>query len=99
MFFFCGGGWLFVSILSLQTVSRKLKNNGFPKEIHIFWKNIGFVLGGLFGRCLVLFFVFFEAIYWIYCALRSIMLGLRDRIFSGKFVLKPKNTSCPKKMV
>ena len=70
-----------MSILSLQTVSRKLKNKGFPKEILIFLKNQGFVLEDWFGSFLAFFLAHFGVLYGVSGALRSIKLGLQIRAF------------------
>ena len=88
-----------MSILRLQTASPNLKNDGFSKEILTFLKNQGFVLEDWFGRFLGQLLAHFGVLYWILGALRSIKWGLQNRVFLGKFVLKPKNTRCPKKMV
>ena len=66
------------------------------EEILTCLKNQGFVLEDWFGNFLALFFAHFGVLYGVSGALRSIKLGLQIRAFLGKFVLKTKNTSCPK---
>ena len=78
----------FMTILSLQTASPNLKNNGFSQEILTFLKNQGFVLEDWFGSFLALFLAHFGLLYGVSGALRSIKLGLQIRAFLGKVVLK-----------
>ena len=78
-----------MSILSLQTASPNLKNDGFTMEILTFLKNQGFVLEDWFGSFLALFLAHFGVLYGVSGALRSIKLGLQIRAFLGQV--------CPKK--
>ena len=80
-FLFCFFRRLFVSILSLQTASPNLKNDGFTMEILTFLKNQGFVLEDWFGSFLALFLAHVGVLYGVSGALRSIKLGLQIRAF------------------
>ena len=72
---------LFVTILSLQTASPNLKNDGFSMEILTFLKNHNFVVEDWSGSFLALFLAHVGVLYGVSGALRSIKLGLQIRAF------------------
>ena len=78
-----------MSILSLQTASPDLKNNGFIMEILTFLKNRGFVLEDWFGKMLSFNLGVFWGHIWASGALRSFKLDFEIRAFLGQL--------CPKK--
>ena len=53
-----------MSILSLQTASPNLKNDGFTSEFLTFLKNQGFVLENWFGCFLAIFLAHFRGTLW-----------------------------------
>ena len=68
-------------ILSLQTGSPNLKNDGFTMEILTFLKNHSFVVKDWSGSFLALFLAHVGVFYGVSGALRSMKLGLQFRVF------------------
>ena len=84
-----------MSILSLQTASPNLKNDGFTMEILTFLKNHSFVVDDWFGSFLALFWAHVGVLYGVSGALRSIKLGFFFVFFFFLQICAKKNV--PKK--